>query len=75
VGRVAPKPRPQYRESHPFWVMTSPNLIRRFEPEVAFGPRGVASVGTAMTTDQILLGVGLTRPGTQAANGSPTRSD
>jgi hypothetical protein len=55
--------------------MTSPYLICRFEPEVAFGPRGVASVGTAMTTDQILLGVGLTRPGTQAANGPPTRSD
>jgi hypothetical protein len=56
--------------------MTSPYLIRRFEPEVAFGPRGVASVEAAMTTDQILLGVGLTPARhTQAANGPPTRSD
>ena len=57
-------------ESHPFWVMTSPYLIRRFEPEVAFGPRGVASVGAAMTTDQILLGV----PGPGPAHTGPQRT-
>jgi Bacterial regulatory proteins, luxR family len=29
--------------THPFWVMTSPNLVRRFEPEMAMWPeeRGV----------------------------------
>jgi hypothetical protein len=37
---------------------------------------GVASVGAAMTTDQILLGIGLTPARhLQAANAPPTRSD
>jgi hypothetical protein len=73
---LASWPRPQYRESHPFWVMTSPYLIGRFESEVTSWPRGVASVGAAMTTDQILLRVGLTPARhRQAANAPPTRSD